>query len=49
MKKTRGRKSLETVSLSGQIHVDGFFRSIDVDDGIFRHPHVLGLRNAWLL
>jgi hypothetical protein len=28
---------------------DGFFRSIYVDDGIFRHPHFVLLRHAWLL
>jgi hypothetical protein len=27
---------------------DGFFRSIYVYDGIFRHPHVVLLRHAWL-
>jgi hypothetical protein len=35
---------------SGPISVDdGFFRSIFVDDGIFGHPHVPLLRQAWLL
>jgi hypothetical protein len=28
---------------------DGFIQSIYLDDGIFRKPHVLGLRHAWLL
>jgi hypothetical protein len=35
---------------SGPIFVDdGFFRSIYVDGGIFRHPHVVLLRHAWEL
>jgi hypothetical protein len=35
---------------TGSIYVDnGFFRLIYVYDGIFRQPHVLGLRHAWLL
>jgi hypothetical protein len=36
--------------LSGPIYVDGgFFRSIYVADGIFRHLHVVLLRHTWLL
>jgi hypothetical protein len=28
---------------------DRFFLSMYVDDGIFRHPHVVLLRHSWLL
>jgi hypothetical protein len=35
---------------SGLIYVDGgFFRLFYVDDDIFHHPYVVGLRHAWLL
>jgi hypothetical protein len=36
------RRSSDPIYVGG-----GFFRSIYVDDGIFRHPHVVLLRYAW--
>jgi hypothetical protein len=30
------------------INIDQSGRWVYVDDGIFRHPHVGGLRHAWL-
>jgi hypothetical protein len=42
-------KFRQPLRLSGPIYaVGGFFRSFYVEDGIFRHPHVLVLSNAWI-
>jgi hypothetical protein len=41
---------IHTDPCSGLIYVDsGFFLLFYVDDGIFRHPYIVGLRHAWLL